>query len=69
MEHAYSGLEPSLVSVRVVLESTVTVPTEHLEPLLLAFGKAGIAAWDTGRRTTTDEAIDALADLRVQVPC
>jgi hypothetical protein len=56
------------VSVRVVLESVVTVPTDHVELLLAALQRAGIAAWDTGQRTTTEESLEALADLRLHVP-
>jgi predicted transcriptional regulator len=53
---------------QVTLESTITVPREHAEWLLAALNKAGIEAWDTGQRVTTEDAIDALADLRVRVP-
>jgi hypothetical protein len=69
MERVLSGMPGAGdQAVRVVLESVVTVPKDHVELLLAAFQRAGIAAWDTGQRTTTEEALDALADLRLHVP-
>jgi hypothetical protein len=61
-----AGPEPK--SASVVLESVVTVPGEHLDALLRAFARAGIEAWDTGQRCTTEEGIDAHAEVRLRVP-
>jgi hypothetical protein len=52
----------------VVYETVITVPTEHLPWLLPALRRGGIDAWDTGQRTTTEESLDALTDVRVRVP-
>lgn len=54
-------------AVRVTLEAVITVPVEHLGWMLPAFRRAGIEAEDTGDRTTTEEAIAALADVRIRV--
>lgn len=68
MERVLSGRPESEVLVaKVVLETVITVPTEHLPWLLPALRRGGIEAWDTGERTTTEEALDALADVRVRV--
>jgi methylmalonyl-CoA mutase cobalamin-binding subunit len=68
MDQAMEQAGPGFGFVRVVLESGITVPTDHVEALLAAFRRAGIEAWDTGQRVTTEEAIDAQAELRVRVP-
>lgn len=52
---------------KVMLETVITVPTEHLPWLVPALRRGGIEAQDTGQRTTTEEAMDALADVRVRV--
>ncbi|MCA1812421.1 MAG: hypothetical protein LC624_00530 [Halobacteriales archaeon] len=51
----------------VTLESTITVDRDHLEPILGALRRGGIAAWDTGRRVTTEEGLDAQAEVRVRI--
>lgn len=60
--------EPGAHVAGVVLESVLTVPTVHLEWIVAALRKAGIEAWDTGLRVTTEEALDAEAEVRVRVP-
>ena len=68
MERALSETpEPRVQLVKVVLESVVSVPTNHAEMLVSAFRRAGIDAWDTGERTTTEEGLGAMTDLRVRV--
>lgn len=68
MERVLSGRpEPEVRVAKVMLETVVTVPTEHLGWLLPALRRGGIDAWDTGERTTTEDALDALADVRVRV--
>jgi hypothetical protein len=52
----------------VVLESLVTVPTDHVEVLLEALHHAGIDARDTGARVTTEDGLDAQAELLLRVP-
>lgn len=69
MERVLSG-RPEVTEPRiamVMLETVITVPTEHLGWLLPALRRGGIEAQDTGQRTTTEEAMDALADVRVRV--
>jgi hypothetical protein len=59
---------PGAQVVKVVLETVITVPTGHLPWLVPALRRAGLEARDTGERTTSEEGIDALADVRVRVP-
>jgi hypothetical protein len=67
MERVLAELPSQERYADVVLESVITVPTDHLDWLVPALRRAGIDAWDTGQRTTTEERIDALADVRVRV--
>ena len=67
MEQLIGQARPEFGVARATLESPITVPTDHVEALLAAFGRAGLEAWDTGDRVTTEDAIGALAELRVRV--
>lgn len=68
MERMVAGWpEPEARIAKVVLESVITVPTEHLPWLLPALQRGGLDAWDTGQRTTTEDSLDALADVGVRV--
>jgi hypothetical protein len=65
MEHVLTQALPALPQ-NVTLESTITVERVHLEPLLAALRRGGIAAWDTGARVTTEDGLDAQAEVRVR---
>ena len=67
MEPVLSSVDPVVPAQTVELESIITVDRAHLEPILTALRRGGIGAWDTGRRVTTEEAIDAQAEVRVRL--
>lgn len=66
MEPVLSTIGPQNEAQSVQLESTITVESAHLEWLLAALRRGGIAAWDTGERVTTEEGLAAQAEVRVR---
>lgn len=66
VEPILSTIGPQKEAQSVLLESVITVDRDHLEPLLAALRRGGITAWDTGRRVTTEEGIDAQAEVGVR---